>query len=96
MLAQYGAVSEETAREMADGVRRVSGADYGLSVTGIAGPGGGTPEKPVGTVCIGLSGPGGVISTKRNSPFEDRMANKRIFAEAALDFLRRQLLKGVF
>jgi PncC family amidohydrolase len=57
-LEKYGAVSKETALEMAAGVRRVLAADVGVSVTGIAGPGGGTPEKPVGLTWIGLSAPG--------------------------------------
>lgn len=56
-LAAFGAVSEQTAREMALGARKVSGADAALSVTGIAGPGGGTPEKPVGLVYVGISTP---------------------------------------
>jgi nicotinamide-nucleotide amidase len=55
MLVDHGAVSEPVAREMAEGARRVSGADYGLSVTGIAGPDGGTQEKPVGLVFVGIS-----------------------------------------
>ena len=54
-LEKYGAVSEQTATEMARGVRKALGADIGISTTGIAGPGGGTPEKPVGTVWVGIS-----------------------------------------
>ncbi len=53
-LEAFGAVSEETAREMAEGIARKNNAQIGLSVTGTAGPGGGTKEKPVGTVCFGF------------------------------------------
>jgi nicotinamide-nucleotide amidase len=55
-IASFGAVSEETAREMADGARHFSKADISIAITGTAGPSGGTPEKPVGTVCFAWSG----------------------------------------
>lgn len=64
ILAQHGAVSPETAEAMAVGIRRVSGADIGVSTTGIAGPGGGTPEKPVGLVYTAIAGPDGVHVTR--------------------------------
>jgi len=58
-LEKYGAVSEQTALEMAQGIKKLSGADYALAVTGIAGPGGGSREKPVGTVYVGIIRPDG-------------------------------------
>ena len=77
---------------MAQGVRQVSGATYGLSTTGIAGPTGGTDAKPVGTVCIGMAGPDATSGKRYRFPFEDRSMNKQIFAMTALDVLRRELL----
>jgi nicotinamide-nucleotide amidase len=64
LLLEYGAVSEPVARAMAEGARTVSGADYGLSVTGIAGPDGGTEEKPVGLVFVGISDARGTFAEK--------------------------------
>lgn len=90
-LDAFGAVSEQTARQMAEGARRLAGSDYAVSVSGIAGPGGGTPEKPVGTVCIGFCGPEQSFARQYQFPFENRMANKRIFAETALNLLRKTL-----
>ncbi len=92
-LEQYGAVSEETVIEMARGVRRALAADVGLSVSGIAGPGGGTPEKPVGTVWIGLSTPQAEFA--QHYLWEgDRLQNKELSAEAALQMLCNYL-KGI-
>jgi len=90
-IARHGAVSEETAAEMAAGARRVAGATYGLSVSGIAGPSGGSAEKPVGTVCIGLATPEGVSTCRAILQFQSRAMNKQMFAMKALDVLRREL-----
>jgi len=96
VLQQYGAVHEETVKKMAQGARRVAGATYGLATSGIAGPDGGTDEKPVGTVCIGLATPHDVKGFRFFFPFNTRLMNKRIFAVKALDLLRRELqLKSV-
>jgi PncC family amidohydrolase len=85
-LVAHGAVSEETAREMARGVRTRLGADIGLSVTGIAGPTGGTPEKPVGLVYIALAAPD-VEICQRHGWQGGRLENKEQSAEAVLQLL---------
>ena len=90
-LVRCGAVAEETARQMAAGARNTAGATYGLATTGIAGPDGGTEEKPVGTICIGLATPEETLSRKLTISFGRRLMNKRLFAMLALDLLRRQL-----
>lgn len=85
-LAAFGAVSEPTAREMAEGVRRLFGAKIGLAVTGIAGPGGGSPEKPVGMVWLVLSA--GETEQARLLRLQgDRLQNKADAAEHALRLL---------
>jgi PncC family amidohydrolase len=85
-LTAYGAVSEQTAREMAAGVRRAFGATVGLAVTGIAGPGGGAPEKPVGMVWLALSA-GETGRTRLLRLQGDRLQNKADAAEYALRLL---------
>ena len=90
-LARHGAVSEAVAREMAEGARRQIQADYALSVTGIAGPGGGTPDKPVGTVFIALAGPAGTVAKHHLNPF-DRETFKQVTAQQAMELLRRKVL----
>jgi nicotinamide-nucleotide amidase len=91
ILTRYGAVHQETVKKMAQGVRRVAGSTYGLATSGIAGPDGGTDEKPVGTVCIGLATPHFVKGFRFFFPFNKRSRNKKIFAMKALDLLRREL-----
>ena len=89
-LSLYGAVSSQTAVEMADGVKRLAGTGYSLAITGIAGPSGGTTQKPVGTVYIALSTP------ERTEAEQFRFAGTRrmiqtLAAETALDLLRLYL-----
>jgi nicotinamide-nucleotide amidase len=91
-IAEHGAVSEQVAREMAEGARAKTRADYAISITGIAGPGGGTPEKPVGTVCIGLAGPFETI-VERNLNSWDRETFKYVTGQQALEMLRRAILR---
>ena len=92
VLRQNGAVSEAVAREMAAGAARATAADVAISITGIAGPGGGSAEKPVGTVCFGLFVQGRIRST-RAVMIGDRDEIRRRAAQAALNLLRRALLE---
>jgi len=89
-LAKHGAVSEPVAREMAEGARARSEADFALAVTGIAGPTGGAPEKPVGTVFIALAGPQGTVVLQRLNSY-DRETFKYVTSQQALELLRRTL-----
>jgi nicotinamide-nucleotide amidase len=86
-LIDHGAVSEPTAREMAIGVRKVFDTDYALSVTGIAGPGGGTEDKPVGLTYIGVAGRDGLVAVQRHVWDSDRITNKQKSVHAALTLL---------
>jgi nicotinamide-nucleotide amidase len=100
LLAEHGAVSEPVARAMAEGVRRALGSDFGIGITGVAGPGGGSEAKPVGTVHIALAGPGiggepaGEIQTDhRKIRFPgDRERVRQHSSQLALEMLRRRLL----
>jgi nicotinamide-nucleotide amidase len=89
-IEAHGAVSEATALEMARGIRRVTGSDYGVAITGIAGPGGGSEEKPVGTVHLAVVGPSAERHERRVWAF-DREQIQRVAAFAALELLRREL-----
>ena len=86
ILVRYGAVSEETARAMAEGTRRLLASDIALAVTGIAGPTGGTPEKPAGLVYIALAAEE-EVRCGRYIWHGDRLQNKAKSAEAALEML---------
>jgi len=94
VLRTYGAVSTETAEAMATGVRRVGGADLGVATTGIAGPGGGSRGKPVGTVCVAIAWDGGAWSKRYELGPRDRGWIKEVTAQIALDRLRRWMLES--
>lgn len=89
-LSQHGAVSEATAQEMAEGARARVGADYALSVTGIAGPAGAVEGKPVGTVFIGLASERGTLVRRFQNAY-DRETFKYVSSQQALEMLRRSL-----
>lgn len=91
LIARHGAVSPQVARAMACGARRASGADIAVSVTGIAGPDGGRPGKPVGTVYIGIAGPGGRAAAFAHRFRGDRAAVRAATTAAALRHLARAL-----
>jgi len=92
-LEAHGAVSEETVRAMAEGAQRLFSADCTIAVTGIAGPGGGTPDKPVGTVWLATRVQTTTRAVKRVFP-GDRDEVRRRAAQAALDLLRRLLAES--
>ena len=91
LLAQHGAVSEPVARAMAEGALKASGADHALSLTGIAGPTGGTEDKPVGTVYIGLASRGEETRVIKAFFPGTRDRFKLLASQSALDLLRRRL-----
>ena len=94
-LENFGAVSEQTAREMAANVRQILNANIGVSVTGFAGPGGGTPENPVGTVYIGISGSDGVKVQKFNFG-GTRTEIKEKAVDAALNLIKIYIAQNNF
>ena len=93
LLVEHGAVSEPVARAMAEGARKAAGTDYGLSVTGVAGPAGGSEEKPVGLVFIGLSDEGGTIAERLDLSAwkHSREAVRERSANRAFDLLRHRI-----
>ena len=92
-LKAHGAVSAQTAAELAQGIRERAAASIGISVTGIAGPGGATETKPVGLVFFGIASAGGVKTIERNYPGMDRAMVRERAATQALDYLRRAALE---
>jgi len=91
-LARHGAVSEAVAREMAAGARKRFGADFAIAITGIAGPGGGTKRKPVGTVYIALAGGGETVVGRKLNPL-GREEFKQATASQALKMVHLRLMR---
>lgn len=91
-LEKFGAVSEQTALEMCKGVKTLADADFGISVTGIAGPGGGTPDKPVGTVWIGIYGKN-LHKAERFLFDGDRQQVRESTAQTALKMVEEAILR---
>ncbi len=89
LIEEHGAVSEPVAGALAEGIRARTGASYGLGITGVAGPGGGTTDKPVGLVWLAVSGPGGVRTRRLQFP-GDRAQVRRLAAFAGLELVRRR------
>jgi nicotinamide-nucleotide amidase len=92
LISAHGAVSENVARAMAEGARQQANATFALATTGIAGPGGGTKEKPVGTVFVALAADGATTQVRNLRFPDDRPTFKELATQAALDMLRRSLL----
>jgi nicotinamide-nucleotide amidase len=91
LISQHGAVSAEVAKSLAEGIRRRSGATYGVSVTGIAGPGGGTEEKPVGLVYVAVADEKATEVVQKNL-VGDRDRIRHWASQQALDLVRRRLM----
>ena len=93
-IEKYGAVSSECAAAMAEGVRKLTGSDFSVSTTGIAGPGGGSEEKPVGLVWIGVSSEQGTQTYKIQNK-GDRQRNIERSSAQALNILRKKIISEV-
>ena len=94
IIAKHGAVSSECVAAMAEGIRRITGSDYSVATSGIAGPGGGSNDKPVGLVWIGVSSQSGTETLKMTFK-GDRKRNIERFASSALDTLRKKIIKDL-
>lgn len=94
LIAEHGAVSEAVARAMADGARKTSGTDWAVAVTGVAGPTGGTSEKPVGLVHFGLAGPDGTTHHRELFPDTGRDGIRQSTVLLALELLKARLDKS--
>lgn len=94
LIARHGAVSEPVARALAEGIRAATGADWGLSVTGVAGPGGGTERKPVGTVWVAAAWQGGVVARRHDFGTRPRRQIRAASVCAVLLLLEELLAAG--